>query len=359
MYSGGIFDWEEALRHLHKLKRDCEAENLWENAEQARYVLQTRARLEEDIGKIEALEKNLEECLELLILAESEGDEGVRQETEEELYRLRRESLQLSRRALLCGEVDENDCYLEVNAGAGGTEAQDWAQMLLRMYIHWSGRRGYRVELLSESLGEEAGIKSSVIQISGPYAYGWLQTESGIHRLVRQSPFNSLAKRHTSFASVYVSPVLDDRIQIEINEGDLRIDTYRASGAGGQHVNRTDSAVRMTHLPTKIVVQCQQERSQHQNRARAMSMLRARLYQVEQRKREQEAAEKEAQKSDIAWGYQIRSYVLHPYQMIKDLRTQSETSDTQGVLDGDIDVFLEAALDKLRQKSHFSKARQD
>lgn len=334
------------------MKRDCEAEDLWTDAERARHLLQTRARLEDDISKIEVLERELEEYVELLGLAESEGDEVVRQETERSLYRLQQKSVQLSRQRLLCGEVDGNDCYLEVNAGAGGTEAQDWVQMLLRMYIHWSSRRGYGVEVLSESVGEEAGLKSSVVQIKGYQAYGWLQTETGIHRLVRQSPFNSLAKRHTSFASVYVSPVLDDRIEVVINEGDLRIDTYRASGAGGQHVNRTDSAVRITHLPTKIVVQCQQERSQHQNRTRALNMLRARLYQLEQKKREDEAAEKEAQKSDIGWGHQIRSYVLHPYQMIKDLRTNIETSNTQGVLDGEIDVFLEAALDKLRQKSY-------
>ena len=246
--------------------------------------------------------------------------------------------------ALLSGEADGNDCYLEVHAGAGGTEAQDWAEMLLRMYTRWAERRRFKVEWIEESPGEEAGIKSATIQINGTDAYGWLKTESGVHRLVRISPFDSNARRHTSFASVGVYPVIDDTIEIEILDKDLRIDTYRASGAGGQHVNRTDSAVRITHLPTGIVVACQNDRSQHRNRAMAMQMLKARIYEMELRKREEATKAVHEAKSDIGWGHQIRSYVLQPYQMVKDLRTGVETSNTQAVLDGDIDDFLMSAL---------------
>ncbi len=245
---------------------------------------------------------------------------------------------------MLSGEADGNDAFLEVHAGAGGTESQDWAEMLLRMYVRWAERKGYKVEWLEESGGEEAGIKSATVKIMGPNAYGWLKTESGVHRLVRISPYDSNARRHTSFASAGVFPVIDDAIDVEILDKDLRIDTYRASGAGGQHVNRTDSAVRITHMPSGIVVQCQAERSQHKNRASAMSMLRARLYEVELQKREAEKQAVHDSKSDIGWGHQIRSYVLHPYQMVKDLRTEVETSDTQGVLDGDLDAFMAASL---------------
>ena len=242
------------------------------------------------------------------------------------------------------GEADSNDCFLEIHVGAGGTEAQDWAEMMSRMYVRWSEAHGYKVEWIEESAGEEAGIKSATLKVTGHNAYGWLKTESGIHRLVRISPYDSAARRHTSFSSVWVFPVIDDSIEIEIEEKDLRIDTYRASGAGGQHVNRTDSAVRITHEPTGIVVQCQNDRSQHRNRATAMGMLKARLYELELRRREEAAAATEASKSEIGWGHQLRSYVLQPYQMVKDLRTNVETSDTQGVLDGDLDPFLEAAL---------------
>jgi peptide chain release factor 2 len=257
---------------------------------------------------------------------------------------LRQEVAKRELESLLSGEADANDCYLEVHAGAGGTEAQDWAEMLLRMYVRWAEAHGYKTEWLEESGGEEAGIKSATVKIIGENAYGWLKTESGVHRLVRISPFDSNARRHTSFASAWVSPVIDDTIEIEILDKDVRTDTYRSSGAGGQHVNKTDSAVRLTHIPTGIAVAVQSERSQHQNRAQAWSMLRARLYELELQKREAAADALNATKTDIGWGHQIRSYVLHPYQMVKDLRTGVETSQTQAVLNGDIDRFLEAAL---------------
>ena len=246
--------------------------------------------------------------------------------------------------SLLSGEADGNDCYIEVHAGAGGTEAQDWAEMLMRMYVRWAEQHGYKAEWLEESGGEEAGLKSATVRIVGPNAYGWLKTESGVHRLVRISPFDSNARRHTSFCSVGVYPVIDDAIDIEVLDKDLKIDTYRASGAGGQHVNKTDSAIRITHLPTGIVVQCQSDRSQHRNRAAAMDMLRARLYEAELQRREEAAQAEHDAKTEIGWGHQIRSYVLQPYQMVKDLRTDVETSNTQAVLDGDLDPFMEAAL---------------
>jgi len=277
-------------------------------------------------------------------LAEEEGDELLIGESENELVSLQKEVSRMELESLLSGEADKNDAYLEVNSGAGGTEAQDWAQMLLRMYVRWADDKGYKTELLDQSDGEEAGIKSATIKVSGHNAYGWLKTENGVHRLVRISPFDSNARRHTSFASVGVSPVIDDTIEVEIDEKDLRIDTYRASGAGGQHVNRTDSAVRITHGPSGIVVACQSQRSQHQNKATAMEMLRARLFDAELQKREQAKSDAHGEKTDIGWGHQIRSYVLHPYQMIKDLRTDVETTQSQDVLNGDIDMFLEAAL---------------
>jgi len=273
-----------------------------------------------------------------------EDDTAVVDEAEATLKALQDQAAKKQLETLLSGEADGNDCFLEVNAGAGGTEAQDWAEILARMYMRWAEQHGYKVELIEESPGEEAGIKSTTLKVIGHNAYGWLKTETGVHRLVRISPFDSQARRHTSFCSIWVYPVIDDTIQVEIEEKDLRIDTYRASGAGGQHVNRTDSAVRITHLPTNIVVQCQNDRSQHKNRATAMNMLKARLYELELKKREEEAQAIESEKTDIGWGHQIRSYVLQPYQMVKDLRTAVETSDSQGVLDGDIDRFLEAAL---------------
>jgi peptide chain release factor 2 len=265
-------------------------------------------------------------------------------EAESALEALKERAGQLEIESLLSGEADSNDCYLEVHAGAGGTESQDWAAMLLRMYYRWAEKKGYKIELIEESPGEEAGIKSSTLKIAGHNAYGWLKTETGVHRLVRISPFDSQARRHTSFSSVTVSPEIDDNIEVEIEDKDLRVDTYRASGAGGQHVNRTDSAVRITHIPSGIVVQCQNDRSQHKNRATAMKMLQSRLYEMELKKREEAAAADYDNKSEIGWGHQIRSYVLQPYQMVKDLRTSVETGNPDAVLDGDIDKFLEAAL---------------
>jgi len=280
----------------------------------------------------------------MLELGEAEEDAEVVADAEDALTTLQKEAAAAELQTLLSGEADGNDCFLEVHAGAGGTEAQDWAEMLLRMYMRWAERRRFKVDWIEESPGEEAGIKSTTIKVKGTDAYGWLKTESGVHRLVRISPFDSGARRHTSFASVGVYPVIDDSIDIEVLDKDLRVDTYRASGAGGQHVNRTDSAVRLTHLPTGIVVQCQNDRSQHRNRASAMTMLRARLYELEMRKREDKLRAEHEAKADIGWGHQIRSYVLHPYQMVKDLRTGVETSNTQAVLDGDLDDFMAAAL---------------
>jgi peptide chain release factor 2 len=301
-------------------------------------------RLDRAIEGCRRIEREAEEAAELIALGEAEGDAAIVEEAEGALQKLHAEAQKRELESLLSGEADGNDCYLEAHAGAGGTEAQDWALMLLRMYARWAEDHDYKVEWLEESAGEEAGLKSATIRISGPDAYGWLKTESGVHRLVRISPFDSNARRHTSFASVWVYPVIDDKIEIAINDKDLRVDTYRSSGAGGQHVNKTDSAVRITHMPTAIVVQCQSERSQHQNRAHAFAMLRARLYELELQKREAATEAMNAGKTEIGWGHQIRSYVLQPYQMVKDLRTGVETSNTGAVLDGDLDRFLAAAL---------------
>jgi len=306
--------------------------------------MRERTRLDQAISSYQRIEREVDEARELIELGESEGEDAVVAEAEAALERLRAEAARRELESLLSGEADANDCYLEVHAGAGGTEAQDWAEMLLRMYVRWAEAHDYKVEWLEESGGEEAGLKSATVTIRGPDAYGWLKTESGVHRLVRISPFDSNARRHTSFASVWVYPVVDDKIEVEINDKDLRIDTYRSSGAGGQHVNKTDSAVRITHMPSGIVVQCQSERSQHQNRAHAFAMLRARLYEAELQRREAMTEAMNATKTDIGWGHQIRSYVLQPYQMVKDLRTGVETGNTGGVLDGDIDRFLAAAL---------------
>ena len=333
-----------AVDRLAELTKRAEDSDLWSNPEQAQGVMRERTRLEQRIGSYDALVRGLEENLEMLELGEAEQDAEVVHDAEQALIALRGEAERAEIRSLLSGEADANDCYLEIHAGAGGTEAQDWAEMLLRMYIRWAERRGYSVQWIEESGGEEAGIKSTTIRVKGADAYGWLKSESGVHRLVRISPFDASARRHTSFASVSVYPVIDDSIEIEILDKDLRVDTYRASGAGGQHVNKTDSAVRMTHLPTGVVVQCQTDRSQHKNRAAAMNMLKAKLFELEMRKREEAAQAENDAKSDIGWGHQIRSYVLQPYQMIKDLRTGVETSNTQGVLDGDLDDFMAAAL---------------
>ena len=306
--------------------------------------MRERTALERSINGFLALERDLNDTVELIDLAEAEGDKALVEDGARTLEALRERAVKQQLESLLAGEADANDCFLEVHAGAGGTESQDWAALLLRMYVRWAERRGFKIEWIQESPGEEAGIKSATVRFSGPNAYGWGKTESGVHRLVRISPFDSQSRRHTSFASAWVYPVVDENIEVEINEGDLRIDTYRASGAGGQHVNKTNSAIRITHLPTNIVVQCQTDRSQHRNRASAMAMLKARLYELELKKREEAAQADNAFKTDIGWGHQIRSYVLHPYQMVKDLRTGVETSDTQAVLDGDIDQFIEAAL---------------
>jgi peptide chain release factor 2 len=306
--------------------------------------MRERNKLEAGIGGYRRIERELSDALELIELAELENDQEMIADGERQLDILKQEVAKRELESLLSGEADANDCYLEVHAGAGGTEAQDWALMLLRMYLRWAEHHGYKTDWLEESPGEEAGLKSATVKVSGVNAYGWLKTESGVHRLVRISPFDSQARRHTSFASAWVYPVIDDKIEIEILDKDLRIDTFRASGAGGQHVNKTDSAIRITHLPTNIVVSCQQDRSQHRNRAIAFDMLRARLYERELQIREAEAEAMNAAKSDIGWGHQIRSYVLQPYQMVKDLRTGVETGNSAAVLDGDIDQFLEASL---------------
>ena len=306
--------------------------------------MRERNRLETAIGDYRHMESELEDNLELIELGEADGDQAVVAEAEGALGALRQMALKKRLESLLSGEADGNDCYLEVHAGAGGTESQDWAEMLARMYLRWAEQHGYKVEWIEESPGEEAGIKSATVRVLGGNAYGWLKTESGVHRLVRISPYDAQSRRHTSFASVWVYPVIDDTIKVEINDKDLRIDTYRASGAGGQHVNRTDSAVRITHLPTSIVVQCQNDRSQHRNRAAALAMLRARLFERALREREDQIKAQHDAKSDIGWGHQIRSYVLHPYQMVKDLRTGIETGNAQAVLGGDLDRFIEAAL---------------
>jgi len=306
--------------------------------------MKERTRLDSQIAKINTIDTTVKDSVELIAMGEEEGDESIVADAEKALLSLQQDVAKYQLESLLSGEADMNDAYLEVNSGAGGTEAQDWAQILMRMYTRWAERRGFKVSLLDRSEGEEAGIKSATIRIEGERAYGWLKTESGVHRLVRISPFDSAARRHTSFASVGVTPVIDDSIDIEILEKDLKVDTYRSSGAGGQHVNTTDSAIRITHVPTGVIVTCQNGRSQHQNRADAMDMLKARLYELELRKREDAANAAAASKTDIGWGHQIRSYVLQPYQMIKDLRTGTENTNSQAVLDGDIDLFLETAL---------------
>ncbi|MEC9347086.1 MAG: peptide chain release factor 2 [Pseudomonadota bacterium] len=338
------FDWDKSLRRLDELNSLTEDPNLWNNAERAQSLMRERTTLENAITRQKQLERDLNDACELIELGEAEDDAETVAESEATLKTLKTEADRRALEALLSGEADRNDTYLEVHAGAGGTESQDWALMLLRMYVRWAERRGYKVEWIEESDGEEAGIKSATVRFSGENAYGWLKSETGVHRLVRISPFDSQSRRHTSFASVGAYPVIDDTIEITIEDKDLRIDTYRASGAGGQHVNRTDSAVRITHLPTNIVVQCQNDRSQHKNKDAAMSMLKARLYERELQIREAEKQALHDSKGDIGWGHQIRSYVLHPYQMVKDLRTEVETADTQGVLDGALDPFMEAAL---------------
>ena len=306
--------------------------------------MQERTRLENAIKACQKLESEMNDHIDLIELGEAEGDDEVVRESEVALAALAAEAERMEVETLLSGEADSNDAYIEVHAGAGGTESQDWASMLQRMYMRWAEKKGYSVSLIEETSGEEAGIKSTTIEIKGHNAYGWAKTESGVHRLVRISPFDSNARRHTSFASVGCYPVVDDAIEVDVSDADVRIDTFRASGAGGQHVNTTDSAVRITHLPTNIVVQCQNQRSQHKNRATAWAMLRARLYELELQRREEEANANAEQKTEIGWGHQIRSYVLQPYQMVKDLRTGIESGNPSAVLDGALDNFMEAAL---------------
>jgi len=342
--SGGVFDWEPALRHLDELNARVEDPTLWDNAAEAQALMRERQRLAGQVDAVRGLERGLEDALALAEMADEEGDEASLDEARDELKSIKERAARAELEALLSGEADGNDAYVEINSGAGGTESNDWAGMLLRMYTRWAQQHGMSVELIEETSGEQAGIKSATLQVKGTNAYGWLKTEAGVHRLVRISPFDANAKRHTSFASVWVFPVVDDTIEIEINPADVRTDTYRASGAGGQHINKTDSAVRLTHIPTGVVVACQSGRSQHANRDEAWKMLRARLYERELQRREAEQQALEDQKTDIGWGHQIRSYVLQPYQMVKDLRTDVETSDTDGVLDGDLDAFMGASL---------------
>ena len=342
--SGGDFDWDSALRKLDELNAKVEDPTLWDRPTEAQAVMRERTLLSGQINAVLTLERELEDAVGYAEMADTEGDEASLEEARAQLAAIKEQAARAELEALLSGEADSNDAYLEINSGAGGTESNDWAGMLLRMYTRWATAHSMTFEVIEETQGEQAGIKSVTLQIKGHNAYGWLKTEAGVHRLVRISPFDSAAKRHTSFASVWVYPVVDDTIEIDINPSDVRTDTYRASGAGGQHINKTDSAVRLTHIPTGVAVACQSGRSQHQNREEAWKMLRARLYELELQRREAAAQALEDQKTDIGWGHQIRSYVLQPYQMVKDLRTEVETSDTQGVLDGDLDNFMGASL---------------
>ncbi|MBB2204013.1 peptide chain release factor 2 [Gluconacetobacter takamatsuzukensis] len=337
-------DWDVALGRLAELNNRAEDPDLWNDPDAAQKLMRERTLLAGQVEGVQRLEADVRDTLDLIELAEMEGDEPVLKDATRMLRELADEAKRRETESLLSGEADSNDCYMEVNAGAGGTEAQDWAEMLLRMYTRWAEQHGYKVTLMESSEGEQAGLKSATIQVTGPNAYGWLKTEAGVHRLVRISPFDAAARRQTSFASVWVYPVVDDSIEIEINEADLKVDTFRASGAGGQHVNKTESAIRITHIPTGIIVACQTDRSQHRNRATAMTMLKARMYEQELQRREAAAAQTEAAKTDIGWGHQIRSYVLAPYQLVKDLRTNVERGNPGAVLDGDLDDFMAAAL---------------
>jgi peptide chain release factor 2 len=341
---GGIFDWDAAVIRLAELDSRAEDPTLWNDAAAAQELMRERGRISGIVDGVKSLERERDEALELIELAEAEGDEAVAKDALAALAALAVEAKRREIESLLSGEADGRDAFMEINAGSGGTEAQDWAEILLRMYSRWAETRKFKVEILDQSEGEQAGIKSVTLQITGANAYGWLKTESGVHRLVRISPFDSAARRHTSFASVWVYPVVDDTIEIEINPADLKVDTFRASGAGGQHVNKTESAIRITHVPTGIIVACQTDRSQHRNRATAMNMLKARMYEMELQKREAASASIEAAKTDIGWGHQIRSYVLAPYQLVKDLRTNYETGNPAAVLDGNLDPFMAASL---------------
>ncbi|MFM5913531.1 peptide chain release factor 2 [Chakrabartia godavariana] len=339
-----FLDWDRAVKRLEDLNAKVEDQALWNDPKAAQEVMRERRRLDEAINATLKIERERDDTVELLEMAEEEGDTALADEAVASLGELAARAETDKVAALLAGEADANDTYIEINAGAGGTESQDWAEMLQRMYTRWAERHKMKVELVDYHGGEQAGIKSATLMIKGENAYGYAKTESGVHRLVRISPYDSNARRHTSFSSVWVYPVVDDDIDIEVNESELRIDTYRASGAGGQHVNTTDSAVRITHIPTGIVVACQNQRSQHKNRAEAMKQLKARLYEAELQKREAEASAVNATKTDIGWGHQIRSYVLQPYQLVKDLRTGVTSTAPGDVLDGDLDKFMAAAL---------------
>ncbi|MFA5963115.1 MAG: peptide chain release factor 2 [Sphingomonas sp.] len=339
-----FLDWDRALRRLDELNARVEDQALWNDPKAAQDVMRERRRLDEAITATRAIEAELSDTVELIEMAEAEGDSEMEAEAVASLGELAVRAEADKIKALLAGEADANDSYIEINAGAGGTESQDWAEMLQRMYTRWAERHGMKVELVDYHAGEQAGIKSATLLIKGENAFGYAKTESGVHRLVRISPYDSAARRHTSFSSVWVYPVVDDNIDVEVNDADLRIDTYRASGAGGQHINTTDSAVRITHLPTGIVVQCQNQRSQHKNKAEAFNQLRARLYERELAEREAVANAENATKTDIGWGHQIRSYVLQPYQLVKDLRTGATSTSPSDVLDGDLDKFMAAAL---------------
>lgn len=342
--SGGIFDYDSATERLEELESITSDPNLWNDQAKAQKLMSQKNILEEKLRRYESYSTSLNDYIEMAEFAEAENDEQMINDVLENLLNLEKQTEHAKLEALLSGEADANDTYLEVHAGSGGTEAMDWAQMLLRMYVRWAENHNYKVEYIEETEGDVAGLKSATIKIVGHNAYGWLKNESGVHRLVRISPFDSAARRHTSFASIGVYPVIDDNIEIEINPSDCRIDTYRASGAGGQHINKTDSAVRITHIPTGIVVSSQTQRSQFQNRDNCWKMLRARLYEMEMKKKADAAQTARENQGDNGWGYQIRSYVLQPYRLIKDLRTEVEMSDCKAVLDGDIDPFLAASL---------------
>ncbi|MBZ6379146.1 MULTISPECIES: peptide chain release factor 2 [Pacificimonas] len=339
-----FLDWDAATKRLDELNAKAEDPSLWDDPGEAQKLMQERGRLEDAVKSVREIRSEKDDAVEMIELAEAEGDDDLVADAEKALERLAVRADRDKVSALLSGEADGNDTYIEINAGAGGTESQDWAEMLQRMYMRWGERRGMKVELLDHHAGEQAGIKSATVILKGQNAYGYAKVESGVHRLVRISPYDSAARRHTSFASVWVYPVVDENIDIEINESDLKIDTFRASGAGGQHVNTTDSAVRITHVPSGIIVSCQNQRSQHKNKAQAMQQLKARLYEEELRRREEEANAANASKTDIGWGHQIRSYVMQPYQMVKDLRTGVTKGNPQAVLDGDLDEFMAAAL---------------
>ena len=342
-FFGGIFDYDNRKERLAEVELELADASVWDNPDEAQKLGRERSSLESIVSTVDHLSAGLDDADAMIELAREEDDTQLLSELPDELNAFENRLAQLEFRRMFSGEVDENNAFLDIQAGSGGTEAQDWAEMLMRMYLKWGERKGFATEVVEQSPGDVAGIKGATIQFSGDYAFGWLRTETGVHRLVRKSPFDSGSRRHTSFASIFVSPELDDSIEIELDMSEVRVDTYRASGAGGQHVNKTDSAIRLTHIPTGLVVQCQNQRSQHQNRDQAIKQLKAKLYEIEDQKRRQALQEMEDNKSDIGWGSQIRSYVLDSAR-IKDLRTNVETSNTQAVLDGGLEMFIEASL---------------